>query len=241
VSNGFSSSQARIAGGEARPKPAGPRRPLTRDRVLATALRLIDDHGLEQLSMRKLGAELGVEAMSLYNHVPSKAALLQGVAELSLRELELPGPEVTDWRERLKVGLRSLRQVANHHPGAYRLFVTQRLTSPAVVRPVEVAFGALCSAGFDDDTAVYAFHTLVGFVLGYVLQEQGGPFGTRTGEFAAAYDQLPDGENGHQRVEALTPSLRAAAANADSDAEFEFGLDTILGGLASRLEHSPTP
>ena len=205
------------------------RQPLTRERVLAAALRLIDEHGLDQLSMRKLGAELGVEAMSLYNHVPSKAMLLQGVAELALSELELPGPEITDWRERLRVGLRSLRQVAKRHPGAYTLLVTARLTSPAAVVPVEVAFDALYSAGFDDETTVYAFHTLIGYVLGYVLQELGGPFGTRTGAFAAAYDRLP--ATGQPRIRVFLPT----GTESDPDAEFEFGLDEVLTGLAARL------
>ena len=205
------------------------RLPLTRERVLVAALRLIDEHGLDQLSMRKLGAELGVEAMSLYNHVNSKAALLQGVAELALHELELPGPDVTDWRERLRIGLRSLRRVAKAHPGAYTLLATARLTSPAAVVPVEVAFDALYKAGFDDETAVYAFHTLIGYVLGYVLQELGGPFGTRTGAFAAAYDHMP--ATGYPRIRVFLPT----GADPDPDREFEFGLDTVLNGLAARL------
>jgi len=95
--------------------------------------------------------------------------------------------------------------------------------------PVEVAFDALYKAGFDDETAVYAFHTLIGYVLGYVLQELGGPFGTRTGAFAAAYDRMP--ATGYPRIRVFLPT----GADPDPDREFEFGLDTVLNGLAARL------
>ncbi len=181
-------------------KPEGAaRRPLTRERVLCAALDHIDTHGLEDLSMRKLGAALGVEAMSLYHHVPGKGALLDGIVELVLSDLELPGPEVTEWRERLRVGLRSLRRVTLAHPAAIPLIAGREVRTGPALAPVERALATLRSAGFDDTTTVYAFHALVGFVLGGTLQQVHGAFGapcnpadeTARQQQLDAYDQLP--------------------------------------------------
>jgi AcrR family transcriptional regulator len=205
-------------------------RRLDRERILVTALALIDAEGLAQLSMRRLAAELGVEAMSLYNHVPSKAALLEGVAELILTEIELPGPEVTDWRERLRGGARSLRRAALAHPDAVMLLLAQPLQSPQALHPIELALQTLRSAGFGDQATVYAFHTLIGFVFGQVLQELHGPFAH------------PDGDAPPGLTKALEPeqfpavcALGELAAGRDLEAEFEFGLTAVLDGLAAAL------
>jgi AcrR family transcriptional regulator len=201
---------------------AGPTRTrLDRARILRAALALIDADGIEHLSMRRLAAELGVEAMSLYNHVPGKAALLEGVAGLIVAEVELPGPELRDWRERLRTQARSLRRVALAHPAAVTLLVTQPVTSPEALAPVESALEALRSAGFDDEGTVYAFHTLTGFVFGQVLQELHGPFTHGQG-------QKPDGFP-------LVCALGEVAAGRDLAAEFEFGLTAVLDGLAAAL------
>src|SRR5918911_507596 len=97
------------------------RRPLTRPRILRAALKLIDGEGLDALSMRKLGAALGVEAMALYRHVPSKGALLDGVVELLLEQLELPPAGCESWSDAWLAVARSYRRLAHSHPGAFRL------------------------------------------------------------------------------------------------------------------------
>ena len=230
-----------------RPRGSGERvRRLDRERILVTALALIDAEGLAQLSMRRLAAELGVEAMSLYNHVPNKAALLEGVAELILSEIELPGPErspaghsgaggaggpeVSDWRQRLRGGARSLRRAALAHPDAVMLLLAQPLQSPQALQPIELALQTLRSAGFDDQATVYAFHTLIGFVFGQVLQELHGPFAH------------PDGDAPPSFTSSLAPeqfpavcALGELAAGRDLEAEFEFGLTAVLDGLAAAL------
>src|ERR671933_1997998 len=91
------------------------RRPLNRRRVLEAAVRFADREGLESLTMRRLGAELGVEAMSLYNHVPNKSALLDGMVEVLLNELEVP-PEKLGWEERIREGYGAFRRLAHEHP-----------------------------------------------------------------------------------------------------------------------------
>ena len=113
------------------------RRPLTRARILTAALRLVDREGLEALSMRRLGQALGVEAMSLYNHVPNKAAVLDGLVELLLGELEIPGPEAGDWWERIRRIAHSYRRSAHAHPHAFPLAVTRPYNTPATLRQLE--------------------------------------------------------------------------------------------------------
>jgi AcrR family transcriptional regulator len=201
-------------------------RRLTRERILATALAVIDADGLAQLSMRRLAAELGVEAMSLYNHVPSKAALLEGVAGLVLSEIQVPGPEAGDWRERLRGGARAMRRACLAHPEAVMLLLAQPLRSPEAMRPIETALRTLRAAGLGDTATVYAFHTLTGFVFGHVLQELHGPFARPDG-----------GPHAHQ---VLAPeqfpavcALGELAAGRDLEAEFEFGLTAVLDGLAA--------
>jgi AcrR family transcriptional regulator len=206
-------------------------RRLDRERILATALALLDAEGIEHLSMRRLAAELGVEAMSLYNHVPSKAALLEGVAELILAEIELPGPgaaETMDWRDRLRGGARSLRRVALAHPSAVMLLMAQPLHSPTALEPIELALATLRSAGFGDQATVYAFHTLTGFVFGQVLQELHGPFAHPDGEPAAHLTLTPE------QFPAVC-ALGELAAGRDLEAEFEFGLTAVLDGMAAAL------
>src|ERR687891_2960838 len=91
------------------------RRPLSRRRILEAAVRFVDREGLDALSMRKLGSELGVEAMSLYNHVPNKSALLDGMVEVLLGELEILS-ENYGWEERIREGYRAFRRLAHKHP-----------------------------------------------------------------------------------------------------------------------------
>src|ERR687897_673164 len=100
------------------------RRPLSRRRILEAAVRFVDREGLEALSMRKLGSELGVEAMSLYNHVPNKDALLDGMVEVLLGELEVPS-ERAAWEERVKEAYRGFRRLAHEHPNVFPLLVNR--------------------------------------------------------------------------------------------------------------------
>src|SRR5918995_6954834 len=98
------------------------RQPLNRRRILETAVRFVDSEGLEALSMRKLGAKLGVEAMSLYNHVPNKGALLDGMVEVLLGELEIP-PESEGWERRIREAYGAFRRLAHEHPNVFSLLL----------------------------------------------------------------------------------------------------------------------
>ncbi|HXF56732.1 MAG TPA: TetR/AcrR family transcriptional regulator C-terminal domain-containing protein [Actinomycetota bacterium] len=212
--------------------------PLTRRRVLEAAVRLMDREGLEAVTMRRLGRELGVEAMSLYNHVESKEDLLAGMLDVVLSEFELREGEGGDWPERVRALARAFRRLLHRHPGLIRLLAEEHEgtgLSPEALRPVEEALATLREAGLSEEATVHAYRALVGFTLGSVLLELGGFLSDASRQGAAwaesllrlAPERLPT-------FAAILPHL----LRCDPDEEFEFGLDVLLGGLRARLSGS---
>jgi AcrR family transcriptional regulator len=203
------------------------RQPLSRRRVLEEAVRFVDREGLEALTMRKLGAELGVEAMSLYNHVPNKSALLDGMVEVLLGELEVT-PENHGWEERIREGYRAFRRLAHEHPNVFPLLVNRPPDTMDGVWLVEEFLRTLVEAGFGLETALHAFRALSSYTFGYAMAEIRGfalePDGSRLGAHRLSPEEFP-------RLCELKPRLE----NVDHDAEFEFGLDLILSGLRAKL------
>ena len=210
----------------------GARRPLSRGRILEAAIRLVDREGLAALSMRKLGQELGVEAMSLYNHVPNKAALLDGMVGTVLGELEVPPVDAAPWEDRLRAVARAYRRLALAHPNLFPVLVTRPLNAPEVLRPLEATLDLLRAAGFDASTALHAFRAVSGYVEGYALDE------ITVFSFAAS----APGDGPRLQLDRIDPRefprLRELApyfAEQDRDAEFEFGLDALIVGLGAKL------
>ncbi len=201
---------------------------MSRRRVLEEAVRFVDREGLEALTMRKLGAELGVEAMSLYNHVPNKSALLDGMVEVLLGELEVP-PENHGWEERIREGYRAFRRLAHEHPNVFPLLVNRPPDTMDGVWLVEEVLKTLEEAGFGKETALHAFRALSSYTFGYAMAEIRGfalePDGSRLGAHRLSPEEFP-------RLCELRPQLE----NVDHDAEFEFGLDLILSALQTRLQ-----
>ena len=194
---------------------------------METAVWFVDREGLEALSMRKLGSELRVEAMSLYNHVPNKDALLDGMVEVLLGELEVP-PEDEGWERRIREAYRAFRRLAHEHPNVFPLLIARPPDTMDGVWLVEEFLGTLRGAGFDPETALYAFRALSSYASGYAMAEIRGfamePAGTRLGALALPPDDFP-------RIHELGARLQRV----DHDAEFEFGLDVILAGLKEKL------
>ena len=203
------------------------RRPLSRPRVLEAAVKFADREGLDALSMRKLGADLGVEAMSLYNHVPNKDALLDGMVEVLLGELEVP-PEEAGWEERVRDAYRGFRRLARRHPNIFPLLVLRPPDTMDGVWLVEEFLKTMRGAGFDAATALYAFRTLSAYATGYAMAEIRGfamePGGGRDGAAILPAEEFPN-----------IAEVGEKLGGVDRDAEFEFGLDLILGGLRERL------
>lgn len=201
------------------------RAPLTRDRVLVAALRLIDERGLDELTMRALGAELGVEAMSIYKHVPSKGAVLDGVVELLLAELETGRPSSTEWRAHLADLARRFRAVSLAHPSAFPLLRRRSLSAYEVGRGMtEGALETMIAGGFTRDEAIAALRTVVRFTLGFALSDPregmasgGAPPGTT----------LPVADD-HPLLAAL---MRAVTDPDGEEQLFEFGLAAVIRGI----------
>jgi AcrR family transcriptional regulator len=160
-------------------EPEKPR--LERERILRAGVSFIEQHGVRQLSMRRLGAELGVEAMSLYRYIPSRESLLDGIVESVVDEL-YRDPEVYveprhGWQDYMIRLAHGLRRLALKHPQVFPLIATRPAEAPWVRPPlrsllwVETFLAALTSAGFSDRTAVDAYRAFSSFLLGHLLLE----------------------------------------------------------------------
>ncbi len=211
---------------------------LNRKRVLEAALAIVDAEGLAALTMRRLGGELGVEAMSLYRHVPNKEALLDGIVELIVLEIDVPADDGGDWVEAWRGVGRSYRRAALAHPNAFPLVTMRPLNTPEALRRIDAAYDLLRRAGLDEQTSIVAFRTLASYTRGFALEEvTGRALGARADSAENRLDprELPAAE--FPRISELAPRLVAA----DHGAEFELGLDLILTGLRAELERlAPT-
>jgi AcrR family transcriptional regulator len=202
------------------------RQALSRERILRSALAIVDSEGLDAISMRRVGEALGVEAMSLYNHVANKAAILDGIFETVLAELPAPKRSAT-WEAALRDRARALRCVLRAHPNALPIFATRPAVTPASLAHVEHVLDSLRGAGFSTRQALSAFQVVVTYVVGHTLACYAP--GTPGETSRPAYDQL----NPEQ-----FPRVREAAAllpGHDLEREFEFGLDALLVGFGALL------
>jgi AcrR family transcriptional regulator len=208
------------------------RPPLSRARILDTALAMIDRDGLDALSMRRLAAELDVSAMSLYHHVPNKEALLMGVTERLFAEIDLAAADAPDWCDALRAGFKSFRRALLAHPNAIALIEMKPAVTPDAMRPVEVSIGTLRRAGFDADESIKAHWVLVGYTIGHVNFQCVSPF----------LDRQQREQTLRERHHLLPPEqfpnfLEAMSyvSTCDFEEAYEWGLDVILAGLTGRL------
>jgi AcrR family transcriptional regulator len=216
---------------EVRADPTTERRmPLTRERVLRAAVDLADRGGIEALSMRKLGQELGVDAMALYRHVHNKGDLLDGLVETIVGEIEGPGP-AEDWKTTLRRQAMAARQVMLRHPWARRTLEEQGTTGPSTLAYLESVLATLRDGGFSIDIAHHALHVLGSRIFGFSqdLYEEGSA--DPSPEVAAATARALAG---YPRISELAASVshEGVLGPCDDDVEFAFGLDLILDGLA---------
>ncbi len=206
------------------------RAPLTRERVLLAAVEFADEHGVEALSMRKLAQELGVEAMSLYNHVANKDDILDGMIDLVFGEIGLPLREA-DWKTAMRQRAISAREVLARHPWAIGLMESRSTPGPATLRHHDAVIGCLREAGFSIALAAHAYSVLDSYIYGFALQQASLPFKTSEEGAAVTEDILrrfPADGYPHLTEMAVQHVLQPGYDHAD---EFEFGLDLILDGL----------
>jgi len=209
---------------------AKPRVPLSRERVLRAALVLADRDGIESLTMRKIGQELGVEAMSLYNHVANKDDILDGIVDLVFGEIAVPSNQV-DWKTAMRQRAISARDVLLRHPWATSLMQSRTKPGPATLRHHDSVIGRLREAGFTVDMAAHAFSVMDGYIYGFALQQMNLPYHTSEESAEVAENilrQLPAEEYPHLAEMIIEHALKLGYDYAE---EFEFGLDLILDGL----------
>src|SRR4029077_19433530 len=213
---------------------AKPRTPLSKERVLRTALALADAGGIDSMSMRKLGEELGVEAMSLYNHVANKDDILDGIVDLVFSEIALPA-ERAGWKPAMRKRAISAHEALLRHPWAPPLMQSRTKPGPSTLRHHDSVLGSLRKAGFTLVMAAHAVSVIDGYVYGFALQQINLPLQSREQVAEVGQDILRQmaGEYPHL-AEMITK--HAMKPGYDYSKEFEFGLDLILDGLERRRE-----
>jgi AcrR family transcriptional regulator len=213
---------------------AEPRLPLTRERVLATAVALADRGGIGSLSMRKLAQELGVEAMSLYHHVANKDDILDGLVDVVFGEIDLPTGE-DGWKAAMRRRAISAREALRRHPWATGLMESRPTPGAANLRHHDAVLGVLRGAGFPVELAAHAYSLLDSYIYGFALQEASLPFHTpeEAAEVAQAImAEFPASEYPHLTEIAVDHVLQPGY---DYGNEYLFGLDLILDGLERAL------
>jgi AcrR family transcriptional regulator len=214
------------------------REPLDRDRVLRAAVEVADADGLDALSMRRLGRELGVEAMSLYNHVAGKDDVLDGIVDYVIGEMHVPQPG-DEWEAAIRARAQSARAVFARHPWAMGLLESRYTnSSPRRLAYYDAVLGSMLEAGFDIATAIRGFSIVDSYIFGFILQEQSLAFSDDDGLEEVGEDLL-------QQMADAYPNLTAATEYAmhhgyEFGTEFGFGLDLIVDGLR-RLRDQNTP
>jgi AcrR family transcriptional regulator len=219
-----------------------PRLPLSRERVLRGALALADERGIEALTMRSLGQDLGVEAMSLYNHVDSKNAVLDGLVELVVSELldavddeRLSSPD--EWKAVTRRRILAAREVMLRHRWAPKVLESRKFMPAVVLRYYDGLLGLMFEGGFSADLAHHAMHALGSRALGFTqeLYEEDDDVPAETvalqaQQMSAEYPNLAE------MLKIVTHDADTTLGWCDDQFEFEFGLDLLLDGLERRRD-----
>ncbi len=208
--------------------PTSKRSPLSKERVLRAAIVLADAEGLDALSMRRLARELGVEAMSLYNHVANKDEILAGILDLVAAEIDLPADE-PDWKAAVRRNSISDRDVRIRHRWVSGLSMSQQSGGPAQLRRSDWLLRTLREAGFPPGLIYHAFHVLEAYILGFTGLQLGFPYAGEelAGKANAFMATLPAGEY-PDLIEHIEQHLEPHEGD---EGGFELGLDLILDGL----------
>jgi AcrR family transcriptional regulator len=200
---------------------------LTPQKIARAALKVADRDGFEAITMRRVGAELGVPTMTLYGYVPGKQGLLDLIVEQAVDEIELPTAE-GDWRLRLKELLCEIRRVLARHPVGIRMRLDRPIISAAALRTLELALTILGRAGFSRRAAARGYRTLFLYTFGFAaFGDPRNAEETKRASRTVASSLPPDS----------FPAVRAAAAEIAEtmagDEQFEYGLDLLLDAMAA--------
>jgi AcrR family transcriptional regulator len=214
---------------------------LSRERIITAAIDLIEREGAEAVSMRRIASVLGCGVMSLYNHVPSKAALLDDVAERVMSGIEFTADPGAGWEDQVRAQARAFRAIGRRYPRSTMIVVSRPTTSVTGLRPIESALATLREAGFGGGEAVLIMRAFVGFILGSLLREVGitpALGDARATDAADAADTTRRMHLDPAQFPQVT-SLSAELAQQDPDTDFEFGLDLLVHAIAALLPATP--
>jgi AcrR family transcriptional regulator len=213
--------------------------PLTRERVLAAALKLADSGGIDGLSMRKLGQALGVEAMALYYHFANKERVLDGIVDIVFSEIDLPATG-TDWKAAMRQRAISVRDALLRHRWAIGLMESRTNPGPANLRHHDAVIGNLRAAGFDMAMVATAYSLLDSYIYGYAMTKMNLPFDDTSDIVEMSESMLAPFAPGEYQNLADFLTEHAMKPGYDFADEFEHGLDVILDGLERMKTESET-
>lgn len=209
-----------------------PHVPLSRERILRAAICLADAGGIESLSMRKLAQELGVKAMSLYNHVADKDDLLDGIVDIVVGEIEVPVLEI-DWKTAMRRRATSAHEMLLRHPWAAMELMSRMNVGPSMLRYIDATLGCLRKAGFSFEMADHAWNAIDSHIYGFTLQELNFPIRERDYAEAAAIGLALIPADKYPYMNQLTHYVMDGRYNGIHD--FNFGLEFIINGLDRAL------
>ncbi|HEY2833299.1 MAG TPA: TetR/AcrR family transcriptional regulator [Sporichthyaceae bacterium] len=204
---------------------ATPRGRLSVELIVAAAVRIIEAEGEAAASMRRIAAELDVAAMSLYNHVPNKAALLDAVADWVGTQIELPTEPGADWEARARTLLHAFRDVVRRYPNCMQLSMSRAPMSTVALVPLEYALDMAHEAGYPEANAIRLIRAFTSYVIGSITTANARAAAARAIVEGNALPAIPIERFPH--LAALGPRL----LELNPDADFEFGLDLLLGAL----------
>ena len=213
------------------PKPDAPAPRLTRAAVLDEAMALLDEEGLEALTMRHLAERLGVVPMAIYRHVSNKDDLIDALLDLGVSKVPLPDPAL-DWRDGLRALAVAIRRTMLSHPGIVASLVTRPSLGVHALVIGEYGLAVMRRAGFSTEDAQRGPNSVLTYTIGFVALEvprrRAGftPDGSTAGDLDAAVELLDDDQFPH------TKEIRPLAADFVSDAQFSYGLERVLDGIA---------
>ena len=211
---------------------------LNRERVLEAGVALADREGIEALSMRRLGQEVGVEAMSLYNHVRNKDELLNGMVDIVFSEIDLPAAG-EDWPTAMRRRAISARHALKRHPWAIGLMESRAQPGPATLRHHDSVLRNLRLGGMSIEMAAHAYSILDSYIYGFTLNEQSLPFDSSPAKVAEVAGnimrEMPAGEYPYLTEMAVEHAMKPGYDYGD---EFEFGLKMIIDGLQTQGNRS---
>ena len=211
---------------------SAPRVPLSRERILRTAMALAHEGGVESLSMRKIALELGVVPMALYKHVANKDEMLDGLVDVVVGEIDPPLPDA-DWKTTIRERVLSARRALLRHPWASQVIESRTDPTPAVIEYMDSMIGIFRGGGFSIDVTHHAMHAMGSRLLGF-SQEL---FDDTTGdspEGQAMMLQWMADRYPHitEMIEAIShDDASVVGSGCDDQFEFEFALDLMLDGL----------